>query len=111
MSAVSFAPRATWRVLEPKGIVAIVGGPKKDQFLGPLWRPVRAAMLAPFIDEQLITFISQLNQKDLEVLAELAHTGKLVTVIDRRYRFSEVPAALDYIATGRARGKVVVSVK
>jgi NADPH:quinone reductase-like Zn-dependent oxidoreductase len=29
-------------------------------------------------------------------------------MIDRRYTLSETPAAIDYVETGRARGKVVI---
>ena len=35
--------------------------------------------------------------------------GKIRSVIDRTYKFSEVPEAIRYVETGRARGKVVVS--
>jgi NADPH:quinone reductase-like Zn-dependent oxidoreductase len=32
-------------------------------------------------------------------------------VIDRRYRLSEVPAAIRYLEEGHARGKVVISME
>ena len=35
--------------------------------------------------------------------------GKVTPVIDRRYQLSEIKAAMAYLETGRARGKVVVS--
>ena len=34
--------------------------------------------------------------------------GKIRSVIDRTYKISEVPEAIRYLETGRARGKVVV---
>jgi NADPH:quinone reductase-like Zn-dependent oxidoreductase len=37
-------------------------------------------------------------------------SGKVTPVIDRRYKFSEVAAALRYLETGHARGKVVITV-
>ena len=36
--------------------------------------------------------------------------GKLRPLIDRTYPLAETPAALRYIETGHARGKVVVTV-
>jgi NADPH:quinone reductase-like Zn-dependent oxidoreductase len=48
--------------------------------------------------------------KDLEFLAELIGTGKLHPAIDRRYPFTEIPAAIAYLEQGHARGKVVVGV-
>jgi NADPH:quinone reductase-like Zn-dependent oxidoreductase len=38
-------------------------------------------------------------------------TGKVTPVIDRRYKLSEVPAALRYLEEGHARGKVVITVE
>ena len=35
--------------------------------------------------------------------------GKIKSVIDRTYRISEVPEAIRYLETGRARGKVIVT--
>jgi NADPH:quinone reductase-like Zn-dependent oxidoreductase len=48
--------------------------------------------------------------KDLELLSELIEAGKVRPVIDRRYPFVEIPAAIAYVEQGHARGKVVVGV-
>jgi NADPH:quinone reductase-like Zn-dependent oxidoreductase len=37
--------------------------------------------------------------------------GKVTPVIDRRYSLSEVPEAIAYLETGRARGKVIITVE
>ena len=42
-------------------------------------------------------------------LTELLESGKVVPAIDRRYALQEVPDAIRYLETGRARGKVVVT--
>jgi len=44
----------------------------------------------------------------LAPLVELCQAGKIATVIDRRYRLTEVPEALRYLGEGHAKGKVVV---
>jgi len=46
--------------------------------------------------------------KDLELLATLIEAGAVRPVIDRRYPFAQVPAAIAYLEQGHARGKVVV---
>ena len=46
----------------------------------------------------------------LAPIVELCQAGKIATVIDRRYRLSEVPEALRYLGEGHAKGKVVVIV-
>jgi NADPH:quinone reductase-like Zn-dependent oxidoreductase len=48
--------------------------------------------------------------KDLELLSELLQAGKVRPQIDRRYPFTEIPAAIAYLEHGHARGKVVVGV-
>jgi NADPH:quinone reductase-like Zn-dependent oxidoreductase len=46
---------------------------------------------------------------DLEFLSNLIEAGKVRPQIDRRYPFTEIPAAIAYLEQGHARGKVVVS--
>jgi NADPH:quinone reductase-like Zn-dependent oxidoreductase len=38
-------------------------------------------------------------------------SGKVIPVIDRTYKLSEVSAALGYLEEGHARGKVVITVE
>jgi NADPH:quinone reductase-like Zn-dependent oxidoreductase len=53
---------------------------------------------------------AHVTAKDLELLSELIEAGKVRPLIDRRYRFAEVPAAIAYLEQGHARAKVVVEV-
>lgn len=48
--------------------------------------------------------------KDLSHLAELVAAGTITPFIDRRYTLTELPAALQYVADGRACGKVIVTI-
>lgn len=50
------------------------------------------------------------NKKDLAFMKELLEAGKVIPVIDRCYPLNEVPEAIRYLETGRARGKVVVTI-
>lgn len=50
------------------------------------------------------------NQTDLILLKELIEAGKVVPVIDRCYPLSETAEAIRYLETGRARGKVIITV-
>ena len=52
----------------------------------------------------------RLGAQHLAPIVELCQAGKIATVIDRRYRLSEVPEALRYLGEGHAKGKVVVIV-
>jgi NADPH:quinone reductase-like Zn-dependent oxidoreductase len=51
---------------------------------------------------------AHVSTKDLELLSELIEAGKVRPQIDRRYQFTEIPAAIAYLEQGHARGKVVV---
>ena len=53
---------------------------------------------------------AHVTTKDLELLSELIEAGKLRPLIDRRYRFADIPTAIAYLEQGRARAKVVVEV-
>jgi len=50
----------------------------------------------------------RLGARHLAPMVELCQARQIVTVIDRRYRLSEVPDALRYLGEGHAKGKVVV---
>jgi NADPH:quinone reductase-like Zn-dependent oxidoreductase len=104
------SPRALRRVLEPNGIVVIVGAPKRDPWIGMFWGIIRARILSWFVDERFVFFIARLKHDDLSFLADLAQSGTMTPVIDRRYTLSEVPAAIEYLGGWHARGKVVVRV-
>ncbi len=48
--------------------------------------------------------------RDLSLLAELIDQGKLKVIVDRTYPFAGIAEALDYVESGRAKGKVVVTI-
>lgn len=48
------------------------------------------------------------NKKDLLILKGLLESGKLKSVIDRRYPLSQTADAIRYLETSRARGKVII---
>jgi NADPH:quinone reductase-like Zn-dependent oxidoreductase len=95
------------RVLAPKGIYVLAGGPKKlSTFMGCV---LKGLMLSPFVSQNFVTFIAQIRSEDLNIMGELMKTGKVTPVIDRRYTLSEVPGAIRYLEEGHARGKVVIT--
>jgi NADPH:quinone reductase-like Zn-dependent oxidoreductase len=97
------------RVVKPEGTIVTVSGPKDNAFLGPMTRILKQKALAPFIEQQLVFFVADVDADDLGFLANLMREGKLKAVIDRRYPLEEAGAALDYVGSQRARGKVIVT--
>jgi NADPH:quinone reductase-like Zn-dependent oxidoreductase len=98
------------RVLAPQGTFVVVGGPKAGRLLGPLGGVVEKRLRALFGSRKVVFFIAKFNRPDLNVLRELLESGKIRSVIDRRYDLSEVASALDYLGEGHARGKVVITI-
>jgi NADPH:quinone reductase-like Zn-dependent oxidoreductase len=97
------------RVMTSDGILVMVGGPNEGRWLGPLIGPIKASVIDPFVSQTFEFILAELNPKDLTLLGELMQSGKVTPVIDRRYALSETPEAIRYLETGRARGKVVIS--
>lgn len=54
------------------------------------------------------TFVAKPNHDDLVALLHLLSTDQIVSIIERTYTFDQIPEALDYGATKRTRGKLVV---
>jgi NADPH:quinone reductase-like Zn-dependent oxidoreductase len=101
---------ANRRVLSPKGILVIIGG-SSGNWLGPLMRPIKALMLSPFVGQEFVLILAQMRKDDLAILGDLMQDGKVTPVIDRRYRLSEVPAAMRYSEEGHARGKIIIDLQ
>lgn len=99
------------RVLAPKGIFVIVGSTSKGVWLGPMVTPLKAILLSPFVSQKFKPFLAELNHEDLAVLAGLMQSGKVTPLIDRTYSLRDLPAAMQYLEAGHARGKVVISVE
>jgi len=97
------------RVLEPDGILVLVGGGKGD-WVEPLKGPLKALLLSPFAEQQIVTLLARLDSEDLAALAGHMETQAVVPVIDRRYPLSDLASAIDYSESGRARGKIIINV-
>jgi NADPH:quinone reductase-like Zn-dependent oxidoreductase len=96
------------RALNPRGRYVIVGGPS-GRWLDPMPRALEAFVLSRFVSQDMGMFLAELNKADLNLLRDLMQAGKVRPVVDRRYRLSEVPAAIGYLEQGHARGKVVIT--
>ena len=104
------SPATCRRALTPTGTLVQSSGDAKGRWLGPLTRILQAAVLSPFVSQNLAQLDAKRSQKDLTFLTELIEAGKLTPVIDRTYPLRETAEAIRYLETGRARGKVVIAV-
>jgi NADPH:quinone reductase-like Zn-dependent oxidoreductase len=96
-------------VLTPAGRLVIVGGENGD-WIGPLLTPLKAAIINPFVDQELISFTASMTRQDIEVLANMMAEGQLQSVIGQRYPLEDIREAMALSESGRARGKIIVEV-
>jgi NADPH:quinone reductase-like Zn-dependent oxidoreductase len=98
------------RALTPRGTLVLVGGEGGDRWIG-IGRSLQALAVSPFVSHTLRPLSAKPNQPDLQLLKELIEAGKLAPVIDATYALSDVPDAIRFLREGRARGKLVISVR
>lgn len=102
--------RANSRVLNPDGRLVIVGGPKGD-WIAPLMPMIESALMSPFVDQQVGTMLAYLTNDDAVRLGELMREGALTPVVDRTFALDQLPAAIGYWKSGKATGKVIVTMQ
>jgi len=91
------------RALAPQGIGVVAG-------FTTLARMFPIMLFGSWGQQKISAFLAQPNQSDLLVIKELLETGKVAPVIDRCYPLAETAAAIRYLETARARGKVVITI-
>jgi NADPH:quinone reductase-like Zn-dependent oxidoreductase len=99
------------RVLTDDARFVIVGSLNDGEYLGPLADAAKAAVYDPFVSQSFGFMMSEMTPQDLYTIRDLLAAGKIRSVIDRTYSLSEVPEAIRYVESGRARGKVIVRVE
>jgi len=99
------------RALTPKGTLVVVGGDGGGRWTGGFFRGmVRGPLVSLFVSQRLGGLNSKVSAEDLRGIAELAEAGKVTPVVGRTYSLPETPDAIRELATGHARGKLVIAV-
>lgn len=91
------------RALTPQGVCAVAG-------FTTLPRLFNVMLFGSRGGQPVASFTAQPNQADLLTLKDLLESGKIRSVIDRTYPLAQTADAIRYLETGRARGKVIVTV-
>jgi NADPH:quinone reductase-like Zn-dependent oxidoreductase len=106
---------AEWRrVLEPTGRYVLIGhdrfGAAGHRVFGSIPRFVGLMARTPFVPQLRRQSVPRDTVAFLAELAGLAERGKLTPVVDRTFPLAEAADALAYLASGQARGRVVLTV-
>ena len=92
------------RALKPEGRYVMAGGKMPQIFQAML----QGSGKSKTTGQKIGSVSAKASQKDLVTLAELLEAGKIVSVIDKSYPFSQAPEAIRYLGTGHARAKVII---
>jgi NADPH:quinone reductase-like Zn-dependent oxidoreductase len=98
------------KVMQPKAIYIGIGGggPEEGGFLGPMLGSIKEMVVSRFVSQSFVFFLADTNPKDLAELAGMLQTGKVRSVIDKRYPLADAASALSYVEQGHSRGKVII---
>ncbi|WP_392543612.1 NAD(P)-dependent alcohol dehydrogenase [Oryzobacter telluris] len=96
------------RVLAERGTLVCIGT-QGGRFTDGVHRSAAAALLSPFVRHRLVMHVSKELGTDLAELDTLVAAGAVRPVIDATYPLERAADAIDHVASGRARGKVVVT--
>ena len=101
------------RALTRDGTYVFVGhdgfGASRGRWFGSLGRFLRLLVVTPFVSQRLTPRSYKDPTDPLSVVKELIEAGQLTPVVDRTFPLAEVPEAIRYLTTGRARGKIVIT--
>lgn len=92
------------RALKSQGICVVVG----FSTIFNMFKVMLGSFTSNTGGKKINSMTAALNKEDMVFIKELMEAGKVKTVIDRCYQFSEVPEALRYLEEGHAKGKVVI---
>jgi len=96
------------RALTPKGTLVIAGG-EGGKWTG-VGRQLRALVLSPVVPQRLTMYISTHRQADLEALRQQVEAGHVTPVVGKTYTLAEVPEAVRHLESGRAQGKLAITI-
>jgi alcohol dehydrogenase len=110
-----------FRVLAPGGAVVSIAGPPDRDFARREGLGIVPAVAIRFMSRrvykaaksknaQYFRFLTRSDGAQLDRIRTMMDEGKLRAVVDRTFPLAEAIAALEYVAAGRAKGKVVLAI-
>ncbi len=96
------------RCLRSTGCYVVVGGPNRP-ILGPLSHMIKAKVSFMFGSRRAAVFMAQRKPADLELFVDLLSSGRLRPVIETVHPLEEVAVAMEHLAKGHTKGKLVLT--
>ncbi len=92
------------RILKRNGIYVMVGGA-----LSQIFKSLFFGWLLSFGSKKMSSLSAKSNHQDLEFIAKLVEEERIKPVIEHHYSLNETAAAMNYLAEGHAKGKIVIN--
>jgi NADPH:quinone reductase-like Zn-dependent oxidoreductase len=96
------------RALAPRGRLVIVGG-EGDRWVGGIQRQLGAALLTPFISQQLRTFVAKEDTTTLEQMNDLIAEGKVRPPATQRHPLGDAARAVTAVESGSTADRLVLA--
>jgi NADPH:quinone reductase-like Zn-dependent oxidoreductase len=100
--------RSLRNLLTREGTLVITGGEEGGAVTGGFGRGIRAAMVSPFISQELRMFLSKEGREFIEPFAAMLASGAITTAVDRSYPLAEAHRALADLEAGSICGKAAI---
>lgn len=109
-------------ILKPEGKAISISGPPTPEFAKEFNLPWYVNFATKLLSRKIKSKSKKLNTdysflfmtangKQLSEIASLIESGKIKPIVDKIFPFNQTNEALNYVESGRAKGKVVVKVK
>jgi NADPH:quinone reductase-like Zn-dependent oxidoreductase len=95
--------------LTPAGTAVLTGGEDSGNWTG-MGRQFRALATSPFLRQRLTMVTPRQRSADLERLTTFIEAGTVTPSIGATYPLGEVPEAMRYLESGKARGKIAITI-
>ncbi|WP_349409814.1 NADP-dependent oxidoreductase [Pseudalkalibacillus sp. SCS-8] len=112
----------SFEILKPGGKIVSISAVPTKKFAEQTYQGLMKKTLFMLISNKLMRMakkhqveydflLMRPNGEQLEQITHLIEEGKIKPVIDRIYDLEEAQGAMNYLETGRAKGKVIIKVK
>lgn len=113
---------ASFRILKKGGVLVTLVGPPTPEFTRQMGSPWYLTFITKLLSAKAKKYAGKLNVnfqflfmraegKQLSEITKLIEAGIIKPVIDKVFPFEQTNEAMAYVETGRAKGKVVISMK
>nr|HQV20368.1 NAD(P)-dependent alcohol dehydrogenase [Gordonia sp. (in: high G+C Gram-positive bacteria)] len=98
------------RLLTAGGTLVVVGAETGGRWTDGVQRQLYAALTSPFVRQRLTGLISKETGEDMAELAAMVDDGRVRPAVDSVFPLDDAASAMEYLLSGRACGKLVVTV-